>query len=686
MTGGVSFTQTTYNKPKPIDGSEQQVKSADIGNILATGQVEPQNETAPVNNTQPFPVQSNAETIPTTTKTIHGYTTEKIKIFIKDAGICNDINLDNISDEELEQKVNDTINNAQKECEKICIKFNIDPNSRPIKKFFDNDFKSIIIESGLYVENIVKAFADVLELESKVGTAEDINRLVNLLPSKILCRSAMLNAQCSDVHGDNGDFTKVNNKGLKASIGLNEDEELTEEDIYEYLNKIKAKYEGEYAGQEGSEILVKEALKGEIARLLYFSTKDEKKILLPILIKLTKENNEDGNAWSCLTQDSVLNIYFADCANFRARTELTRAFGIEDWMNLSPESREKISQEIDTWEQKIKDEYNGLTFSRINEILNELTENALTINDIDQLNLSEDELRFFKDGTYESFKQALDNIGIGGAVTGDERILGSANSVASGVGESFYREWLTGINTWLGENGNQFDLEYIQNILNNATNGNYGIVVEDILRGDGVHTPLNMPGTIQGGDSSSNGAYGDGYSSTGLYTGESSAQDPSTGFFNVPSQTTFIQAQTNLAQSYERVMGKSVKLSQKNTPKLVKPAQNIESAIQSGESYDEIVKTQVKENGVTGFVMDVFNSKVAMKCTYFKEKALNYFENMGTGIKKLTFEGIHNTSNAIMAARRLSFTELCEVDAQNIYVQENIKEIKEDKKKQEKEV
>jgi len=226
------------------------------------------------------------------------------------------------------------------------------------------------------------------------------------------------------------------------------------------------------------------------------------------------------------------------------------------------------------------------------------------------------------------------------------------------------------------------DQDKFNEIMNRISNGNYGIVVEDILRGDGVHSPLNMPSS--NGNNSNGGSantsvnnYGSGASST---SSTSSAQNAQTGFFNVQPQSVIYNTQNNLAQLKQQVQKASA---QNNTPQLVTSATDIDSALASGEKLEEVVKTQIKENGVTGFVKDVLNSKVAIKCAYVKDKALTYFDSMSADIKRITFDGIHNTSNAILAARRLSLTELGKVHAQNIYVKENLEQIEEEKKKQE---
>jgi hypothetical protein len=639
----VILTKSHITQPQAIDSEKLQVKSADIGNMLATGQVESQNEVITVPYQTPTMVHETSNQV--SNQNFKGYSIDDLKKYLKPS--CRDI--DNMTAEEL---INLAQTLLEKELElletnKAYFSFETEEQKAIFEKLYPDEdgIEKAIIEACFDVGAVFHA---IWKIEEEYPNALNI-KTEEL--HEIYYRESISCAKWNQEYSNSPElqnlFKNLDGKSLEEKKST----------IIKYLSKL---YE---ANPD------KNALLETFRNILVTIPEDDnetRKALLSAIILLSEEKHLD-------TFKDVLDF----CRNDSEKAELIMSVDIDTMKNCAKNMFMYISEQY---------EKGGLVADKMIRI-------GITPDAIDKIRAALDVAKeggeFVIDDELKNIFNVYKNY-ISGLETIDESLISRQDitpedletgrnihdTAATIIGEAgmrdYWASWYEKLaqNPDLVQNIGQEQLDYI---LNKISNGNYQIVVEDILRGDGVQTPLNMP---EG--NSNNGEYGsNNYSST---SGNGSAQNPETGFFNVQPQSLLYNSQNNLAQLRQQIQDAT---HQNNTPQLIKPNQSIDNAIALGINLNKVVQQNIKENGVTGFVKEVLNSNIAMKCTYVRDKALNCFDSMGTGLRRLTFECIHKTSSAIVAARRMSSDELDNVQAQNIYVAQNIERIEEERKKQE---
>ena len=231
---------------------------------------------------------------------------------------------------------------------------------------------------------------------------------------------------------------------------------------------------------------------------------------------------------------------------------------------------------------------------------------------------------------------------------------------------------MVNINTWIGENHDRLNLspELLHEIMNNITHGNFDRAVngealdmsffEQGCGGENGNTAGEETGFV-GGDTSSWNGLGFPQSEAPVQTVDLASLYPK----NEPQITIYRPgAQSN--QPTQAVSG----------------VQNVEQILlSSADNKVEGLKKYFKSVGAMAFVKDVFNSEIASKHPVAFQMAENAFKLLGDA-KTIAYKGIHNTTNAIMLAADMSFSDICKIGiGQNVYVTEELKKIKEKKEK-----
>ena len=236
--------------------------------------------------------------------------------------------------------------------------------------------------------------------------------------------------------------------------------------------------------------------------------------------------------------NTTLKVFLGQSDFAWERAKIFAEIGMESIANLDETLRKDL---FDMFKEggyisEIIKNYN-IAPERLTEIITNLK------NDSSYISQCSDKEKEFIEEIYPVLRQLGINADIAAAtsrtMTDDEKQAQMAkahNLYSQHLGEVAYRDVIEGVYNYIQELQKQgielnISYEHFAELMNAATNGNYDLVLNDILRGDGVLTELNMEPVKprEGGDEGA------------------SAYNSETGMFNVPEGNPYAAGE-NLAQ------------------------------------------------------------------------------------------------------------------------------------------
>ena len=223
-------------------------------------------------------------------------------------------------------------------------------------------------------------------------------------------------------------------------------------------------------------------------------------------------------------------------------------------------------------------------------------------------------------------------------------------------------------------------LQEVTAFMDEVTNNNYSIVVNDIQ--NGTTTELNPPAqsvnsnnNAAGNSVQSSEVVAQNTASAPVNTVNTTSTTENTSVEIVPEVTVQVaQAQVNNSVTTDN---KETKQSQETAPA---SAKSFEAVAKSGI---EAVKEYAKNNnlGAVKTALLILNTKT--NSTSVMAFAINTFKAMSISVQRLAFEGIHNSSaSKTIIDKALDSRLLCEIKGKNIWETEMIENRKEELKKQ----
>lgn len=202
--------------------------------------------------------------------------------------------------------------------------------------------------------------------------------------------------------------------------------------------------------------------------------------------------------------------------------------------------------------------------------------------------------------------------------------------------------------------------EDFEKFMDEATNGNYSIVKNDIA--NGTHTELNTPKTQEEitaelGNNQNNSVVNTNNASGEVSTG-------SLGFNNTQEQP-----QVNPEKTKEAIIVASEKevVTKPFVESKVKTPVSIEEAVATGSLKEYKAATRTTELGLTQALL---NSKVAKAV----ELGVELFTKLSRDVQEIAFEGLRQNSAKLAVLDKLNPEQLQNIDGSNHYMQEMIDE------------
>lgn len=202
--------------------------------------------------------------------------------------------------------------------------------------------------------------------------------------------------------------------------------------------------------------------------------------------------------------------------------------------------------------------------------------------------------------------------------------------------------------------------EDFEKFMDEATNGNYSIVKNDIA--NGTHTELNTPKTQEEitaelGNNQNNSVVNTNNASGEVSTG-------SLGFNNTQEQP-----QVNPEKTKEAIIVASEKevITKPFVESKVKTPVSIEEAVATGSLKEYKAATRTTELGLTQALL---NSKVAKAV----ELGVELFTKLSRDVQEIAFEGLRQNSAKLAVLDKLNPEQLQNIDGSNHYMQEMIDE------------
>ncbi len=513
-TDAILSYSTGFEQKEPLNAESKQVQ-----NIPMVSPEALKEDYSELNNvSQGAGVVNNNKDIPSK-DIISGYSIEQIRQFISKGYDLSKEKLDKMSDEEVKNWVTNKVT-----------EFKNDKNIKEIlQKYPDYEeyFLEIFFESGFNDASVTFAIGNIFKQNIDI---KDKQKVVSTIIQTLVIQDSG-NANLEDYKA-----TCENKNGLLATLNLditidNLSDKDAKKQVLDALNNHLKKIESP------------EERAKEVIRLIEFSNPREKKLLLNFIkINANKKEKVDlGTYFS--NSNTTLKVFLGQSDFAWERAKIFAEIGKEEIIKLDETLRKDLFDMFTEggYISKVIDEYH-IAPERLTEIIINLKKDSSYISQC-----SDTEKEFIEE-IYPVLQQLGINADIAAAtsetMTDDEKQTQMAkvhNVYREHLGETAYRDVITGVYNYIQELQNQgielnISYEQFAELMNAATNGNYDVVMNDILRGDGVLTELNME-PVQPREGVNEGA---------------SAYNPETGMFNVPDGDPYAAGE-NLAQQLNQL-------------------------------------------------------------------------------------------------------------------------------------